>query len=343
MLDAYTNVFTSPGSRTTGTKANTFLITGPGWNGTVPSQMKQIKAPTNMVWIIGRTQVNSKEDGDKVVVPLQRQYKLVPLSYWGKSYTPPKATPDSTLSKVGPNEIVQAMPIDEFFNYSNQLMVKNPPSAADKPMLDKFATLGITPGGKFDLGKFNEATREALKKIPADFFAIANDFFTKPKGLVNGWNPMKGTIGSYGTDYSSRAFIAIGGLGANLPEDAIYPSTFSDGQGNSLNGANNYVIRFEKGQTPPANAFWSVTMYDPQGYMVENPINRNAIGDRSNLKTNTDGSTDIYIQHNSPGKDKESNWLPAPAGDFNLLLRVYWPKKEMIDGTYKIPSVNKIN
>lgn len=343
MLDAYTNVFASPGSRTTGTKAGTFLITGPGFSGTVPPQMKQIKAPTNLVWIIGRTQVNSKEDGANVVVPIQKQYKLVPLSYWGKSYTPPKPAIDSSLSKEGPNEIVAAMSVEDFFNYCNQLMVKNPPSAADKPALDKFATIGVAPGGKFDLTKFNEATQEALKKVPAEFFAATNEFFSKPKGLVNGWNLMRGTMGTYGTDYWARAIVAYGGLGANLPEDAIYPSAGVDAQGNPLNGSNNYVVRFEKGQTPPTNAFWSLTMYDPKGYMVENPINRNAIGDRSNLKVNADGSTDIYIQHNSPGKDKESNWLPAPAGEFNVLMRVYWPKKEMTDGTWKIPSINKTN
>ncbi|MEX6686418.1 DUF1254 domain-containing protein [Danxiaibacter flavus] len=340
MLDAYTNVFASPGSRTTGTKAGNFLITGPGWTGTVPANMPQLKSPTSLVWIIGRTQVNSKEDGNKIVVPIQHQYKLTPLNEWGKAYTPPGPMPDNNLSKLNPNEIVKTMPIDEFFNYTNNLMIKNPPAEADKPVMEKFALLGIKPGGKFALDSFNAATQEALKKIPAEFFASASSFFAKPKELVNGWVPMHNT-GAYGTDYQSRALVAYGGLGANLPEDAIYPSAAFDESGNALNGANNYVIHFAKGETPPANAFWSLTMYDPEGFMIKNPINRNAIGDRSNLKTNADGSTDIFIQHNSPGKDKESNWLPAPEGAFNVLMRVYWPKQEILSGAWKAPGIMK--
>ena len=342
MLDAYTNVFASPGSRTTGTDAANFLITGPGWSGQIPAGMKQIKAPTNMIWILGRTQVNSKEDGEKVVVPIQKKYKLTPLSAWGNPYTSPTAVADPSLSKEGPNQILNAMPIDEFFNDCNRLMIKNPPAVADQPVMEKLAAIGFKPGGTFDLKKYNAATQQALKKIPLDFSSTVNDFFSKPKGLVNGWNPMRGVQGSYGTDYMTRAFIAYGGLGANLKEDAMYPSTSLDADGHPLNGANKYVIHFDKGKTPPAKAFWSITMYDPDGYMVANPINRNAIGDRSSLQKNTDGSTDIYIQHDSPGKDKEKNWLPAPTGDFNILMRVYWPKEEMINGSWKAPAVRKI-
>jgi DNA sulfur modification protein DndE len=296
-----------------------------------------------MIWIIGRTQVNSKADGEKVVIPLQKKYKLTPLSAWGKSYLPPAPKPDSTLAKEGPNEIVAAMPIDTFFNYVNRLMIGNPPSETDKPVLEKFAAIGVKPGGNFDLSSYNQATQEALKKIPGEIFGAARDHFSSSGVLVNGWNPMRATQGTYGTDYRIRAMVAIGGLGANLREDAMYPNTSVDGDGNQLNGANKYVIHFEKDKTPPANAFWSLTLYDPAGYMVANPINRNAIGDRSNLKKNSDGSTDIYIQKDSPGKDKETNWLPAPAGDFNILLRVYWPKEEMINGSWTPTPIKKVN
>jgi hypothetical protein len=304
--------------------------------------MKQIKAPTDMCWIIGRTQVNSKEDGEKVVIPLQKQYKLTPLSAWGTAYTPPKPTPDNTLSKDGPNAIIAAMPIDSFFNYFNMLLVKNPPAAADGPALQKFAAIGLSAGGKFKLDSFNTATQTALKKLPADFATTAAAALKHPHGLVNGWNLIKNSVGTYGTDYVSRAIVAYGGLGANQREDATYPSAAVDSDGKPLSGANNYVIHFNKGETPPAKAFWSLTMYDPEGYMVANPIHRNAIGDRSNLKTNADGSTDIYIQHSSPGKEKENNWLPAPAGDFNILLRVYFPKEEMLSGKWIPPAVTKV-
>lgn len=343
MLDAYTNIFASPGSRTTGTKAGNYLITGPGWLGDVPVGMQQIKAPTDMVWIIGRTQVNSKEDGEKVVVPIQKNYKLTPLSAWGKTYVMPTLNPDPTIQKGDPNEVVKKMPIDEYFNYMNKLMVTNPPSEADKAVLDKFAQIGVGAGKTFDINQFNTTVQADLKKIPEVFFASAENFFTSPdpKSSINGWG-VNYHLGDYGTNYQTRAFVAVGGLGANLPEDAIYPSTSVDADGKQLNGANNYVMHFEKGQTPPVNAFWSLTMYDPKGYMIKNPINRNVIGDRSNLKQNADGSTDIYIQVKSPGKDKESNWLPAPEGDFNVLLRLYWPKKEMTNGTWKIPAIQLV-
>jgi len=161
--------------------------------------------------------------------------------------------------------------------------------------------------------------------------------------LVNGWNVSRKVIGSYGTDYYSRGTVAFFGLGANLKEDAIYPSCFFDKDGNQLNGANKYVLRFDKGRTPPANAFWSLTLYDPQGYFVDNPINRYTLGDRSKLKVNPDGSVNIYIQKDNPGNDKASNWLPTPDGDFNLIMRVYWPKEEMLNKNWEPSAVIKTN
>lgn len=343
MLDAYTNVFASPGTRTTGNDAHNFIITGPEWNGQVPAGMEQIKAPTDMVWIIGRTQVNSKADGDKVVVPLQKQYKLTPLSAFGKVYTPPAPKPNPDVPKEDPNAILEKITAEDFFNRINKLMVENPPAAADAPAMEKFAKIGIGPGLKFSLASFTPEEQEAIRKIPEQVFAAMNEESKKGgNSLINGWKLMPDNIANFGTDYMTRAFVAYYGLGANLREDAIYPACSYDADGNQLNGTNKYVLHFEKGKTPPAKAFWSLTMYDMEGYMVANPINRNAIGDRSNLKTNADGSIDIYFQNVSPGKDKESNWLPAPKGDFNVLLRVYWPKEEMLNGSWKAPAIKKI-
>ncbi|PZF70860.1 DUF1254 domain-containing protein [Taibaiella soli] len=339
MLDAYTNVFASPGKRTTGTDAGNFLVTGPLWTGTVPEGMKQIKAPTDMVWIIGRTQVNSKEDGEKIVQPIQKQFQLTPLSAWGKPYTAPAPVTDPALPKGSPNEVAEQMPVDQMLNYANDLMVTNPPAEADKAAMDQFATIGFGPGKKFDLAKLPAGITDAVKGIPAATFKTINDKLGDAKAGT-GWSPVMKT-GIYGTDYMQRAFIAVLGLGANLPQDAIYPSCSFDADGNKLDGANNYVIHFDKGKTPPANAFWSLTMYDPAGYMTANPINRFTIGDRSGLKPNADGSVDIYIQHSNPGKEKESNWLPAPEGNFNVMMRVYWPKDEMINGSWTPQAVKK--
>lgn len=339
MMDAYSNVFASPGTRTTGNKAGTFLISGPQWTGTVPKGMQQIQAPTNTVWIIGRTQVNSKEDGARVVAPLQKQYTLTPLSANGKTPTAEPASPESTAPTGDPNAIVRNMPVSEYFNYVNQLMAQNPPPEADKEALQRFAALGVGPGKTFDMSPFSDGLKSAVAGLPEQVLSGLEKASKSSAELVNGWNPGAKVIGAYGTDYLNRAAVAFFGLGANLREDAIYPNCFYDQEGKELTGSKRYTLRFEKGQTPPANAFWSITLYDKDGYFVDNTLNRYAIGDRSNLKANPDGSVEIYIQHDNPGKDKESNWLPAPSGPFNLLMRVYWPKQGMLDRTWTPPAV----
>ena len=341
MLDAWTNVFFSPGKRTTGTDAQTYLITPPGWTGEVPKGMQQVKSPTHTVWIIGRTQVNSAQDGATTVKKIQEKYQMMPLSAYGKSYTPPAGKIDTDVPKKSPNDIVTDMPIDDYFNLLNKLMVDNPPAVADSVFLKKIMPLGIAPGATFDVSKFSAAVLDSLQTIPA---SVKNDM--SQNGLshnkpVNGWSVGKG-LGSYGTDYLVRAMVAYNGLGANLDADAIYPASSTDADGDVYDGSkHSYVLHFEKGETPPSHAFWSLTMYNSEGFLCANPINRFAIGDRNPLKENADGSVDIYIQKDSPGKSKENNWLPAPDGPFNLLLRIYWPGEEVINGSWLPPGVKK--
>lgn len=343
MLDAWSNVFISPGKRTTGTKAATYLITGPSWQGTVPEGITEIKAPTNLVWLLGRVQVNSPEDGKNVVTPLEKKLKLTPLSAFGKPYTAPKGTINPNLNPASPNEQIEQMPIADFFNYVNQLMVANPPAEADKPALEMFAKIGVGPGLKFDLTSYDSLTQNALNAIPKK---VVNEIKEGvARGIVpsvNGWSMAFQGFGNYGTNYTLRGAVAYAGLGANLPEDAIYPSCAVDADGQPFHGDHSYVLHFEKGKTPPVNAFWSLTMYDQDGFFIANPINRYAIGDRSNLKTNSDGSIDIYLQNALPGKDKESNWLPCPTGSFNLMLRMYWPKEEVLKSQWTPPAVQKV-
>ncbi|RZJ56045.1 MAG: DUF1254 domain-containing protein [Flavobacterium sp.] len=343
LMDAYSNVFSSPGTRTTGNKAINLFINGPDWKGKTPENTKQIQSPTNTVWIIGRTQVNSKEDGIKNVAPLQKQYKIIPLSAWEKKPNAgiKKAAP-FTMPKGDPNQLVKKMPIEEYFNLVNDLLAKNPPPASDQKTLEKFSSIGVGAGKKFDLNSFSPEIKAIINDITNQIFKSFDNAKSDKKDLVNGWNVGYKVIGTYGTDYTSRAATSYFGLGANLREDAIYPSTYFDGDGRQLNGANKYVLHFEKGKTPPANAFWSLTMYNPEGYFVDNNVNRYTLGDRSNLKSNADGSIDIYIQKNAPEKGKETNWLPSPSSDFNLLMRVYWPKKEMLDGNWKPPGIKKV-
>jgi hypothetical protein len=343
LLDAWTNVFASPGKRTTGTKAGSFAVTGPGWTGKLPGGVTQIKAPTNTVWITGRTQTNGPSDY-AAVHALQKQYKLIPLSAFGKPYTPPPGVVNPAVdTKTAPVDQVSKMDAATFFKTLSRLMAANPPPAADAPALVLLAKIGVVPGQDFDPGKLDPAVAKGLEKsvqITLEKLQTAAKQLAKP---VNGWQvpPMK--VGQFGTDYGLRAVAALIGLGANIPADAIYPNAFTDADVKPLTGANRYVVHFDKGQTPPANAFWSLTMYDAQSFFVENPIKRYNIAGWMPLKYNRDGSLDVYIQKDSPGKNKEANWLPAAAGDFSITMRVYWPKPAMLDGSWTPPPLKRVN
>jgi hypothetical protein len=343
MLDAFTNVFESPGTRTGVTKGGTYILTGPKWKETIPAGMKEIKAPTNTVWIIGRFKVDNKKQGAQIVVPLEKNVALVPLSSYGKPYVAPKGVVDPRFSKDLPNDQMANTSIDSFFNYINQLLAVNPPAAADAAAMTAFAKIGVGPGLKFDLSSFDTATQAVLKELPKriieDIKAMLKSGVVKP---VNGWSIAFKGFGNAGTDYNLRAVVAFLGLGANIPQDAIYPTSMADAEGQPYNGANRYVMHFAKGETPPVNAFWSLTMYNEGGYFISNSMNRYAIGSRNPLKYNPDGSLDLYFQNISPGKEKEANWLPAPEGAFNLCLRLYWPKDEILSGNWTPPPVKKI-
>ncbi len=344
LMDAWTNIFSSIGTRTTGNKKGSFLIIGPYWKGPLPRDLKQIRSPTNLVWIIGRTKTNGPSDYNAVHA-IQKQYKLTPLSSWGTSYTPPTDVP------VNPEINTEQPPVDQvnemdamtFFQMLAQLLKTNPPSPEDEDTIDRFADIGLVPGNDYrpnltpaQLGAVDRGVQKARERIAA---AWKNQNFARK---VNGWTLAVDDIGDYGTNYFLRAIIAYGGLGANLPEDAVYPATHVDSDGRPLNGRNQYVIHFDKGQFPPANAFWSITLYNDRQFFVANPLDRYAIGDRDRLKFNPDGSLDIYIQADAPGKEKESNWLPAPAGNFNLIMRLYAPKESVIDGEWVPPPVERV-
>jgi hypothetical protein len=342
-LDGWTTVFQVPGTRTTGTGAQTYAITGPGWNGTLPTGVKEYKSPTNIVWLIGRIYCTGTPDY-KAVHELQDQCKLVPLSAYGKAYTPPDGKVDPSIDmKTAVRDQVNRMDAKEYFSLLAQLMKTNPPSAADAPALARFAKIGLVPGKDFDASKLNA---DFVKRIPQIAFDRIMLQFRINRNVhhINGWAYSTKT-GIYGTDYLMRALATAIGLGANRTHDAVYPTSLKDADDRDYEGSNKYVIRFDKGQTPPAEGFWSITMYDSQYFFVANPINRYSISPRQNLKSNPDGSIDIYVQKDTPGADKESNWLPAPAGKFILMLRMYWPNESdpsILDGTWTIPPVKKV-
>lgn len=340
MMDAWTNVFASPGTRTAGNGKGDFAIVGPGWKGQLPQGVKEIKSPTNMVWLLGRTQTNGQ--GDYAAVHgIQKQYALTPLSARGKNYVTPDSVPieKGIDTKTPPVEQVARMDAPTFFARMNALMKSNPPSFADTLPMKRFGAIGITPKKEFDLRQFDLAVVEGIEESVSAGQAKVRAEAQKELGQnVNGWDVMT-NVGRYGTNYLLRAVVALVGLGANLPEDAIYPRATVDADGEPLLGTNRYVIQFPKGELPPVGAFWSITMYNAKQFFVPNPINRYAIGDRDELKSNDDGSVTIYIQHESPGADKESNWLPAPKERFNLVMRLYRPKERILDGTWKMPFV----
>jgi hypothetical protein len=342
MLSGWTDVFEVPGKRTTGTGAQTYAITGPGWSGKLPDGVKELKSPTGIVWFLGRIYCTGTPEDYKAVHELQDQFKAVPLWAYGKKYIAAPALVNPRVDMKTPiRDQVNAMDVSAYFNLLATLMKTNPPSKADAPMVAKLAKLGIEPGKEFDIKKLDPAAAKAIQGVPkAAFERIMAHFKASGKDL-NGWTFSTKT-GEYGTEYLQRAFITAIGLGANRPQDAVYPTSQVDGAGKKYSGENKYVLTFPKGQTPPVDGFWSITMYDKDYFFVPNPINLYAISPRRDLKAEADGSINIYLQHESPGKDRESNWLPAPKGEFILMLRLYWPKTtppSIIDGSWTPPAV----
>jgi hypothetical protein len=345
MLSGWTDVFQVPGKRTTGTKAQTYAITGPGWTGTLPEGVTEYKSPTGIVWILGRIYCTGTPQDYKAVHALQDQFAIVPLSAYGKPYTPPEGKVDANIDMKTPvREQVNKMDAGAYFKLLADLMKTNPPAAADAPMIEKMAKIGILPGQGFDIGKLDPAVAKGLQGAPKAAQEKIMAHFGTAGTSVNGWIFTTKT-GLYGTDYIQRALITAIGLGANRPQDAVYPTSEKDAEGNPYDGANKYVMHFDKGQMPPADGFWSLTMYNAEYFFVANKLNRYTLSSRDKFKLNKDGSVDLYIQKDMPGKDKVANWLPAPEGKFILMMRLYWPREtppSIIDGSWKPTAVKMV-
>jgi hypothetical protein len=286
---------------------------------------------------------------------LQDQLTLTPLSAWGKPYTPPDNVPvDPTVDTTAtPYDQVRIMDAGHFFQRLALSMKDNPPYTADAPILETLRKLGIEPGKDFDIHKIDPNVARALNRVPWFVWDVFRASPYKAK-TVNGWM-QSSDVGLYGTDYNTRAFIAYFGLGALTKNDAIYPTAFVDSTGRWLYGDGKYVMHFAKDHIFPSHSgVWSISPYRGNFY-VHNPIERYAISSGMPLKYNADGSLDVYIQADSPGVDKESNWLPIPkTGSFNLSVRVYQPKPEMFNGkvenyavvgpsSYNIPPIERMN
>lgn len=342
MLDMWSDVFAVPGKRTSGTSAAHFGVIPKGWNGTLPEGVQPIESPTAYVWIIGRTQTNGPKDYE-AVNQVQDGYQITPLSAWGKTWEPPVSIDPTIDMKTPPLIQVNTMSAAQYFSYGAELIKLNPPHITDWSMIARLNRIGIISGQSFDFSTAPPAIQTVLKQAVVDGLKLMQEKIPTLARVVNGWQMNTDTMGVYGNYYLKRAIVAMVGLGANQPQDAIYPLCLADADGKPLEGSNHYVLHFTKDELPPVEAFWSVTMYDSEGFQVQNNLNRFAIGDRDALKYNTDGSLDLYIQPDSPGSDKESNWLPSPsAGVLGITMRLYAPKAQALDGRWVPPAVQRV-
>ncbi len=349
--DLWMPVVASPGRRTTGGAAADILLSGPGWTGEVPAGMTEIKVPTRYVLILGRTYADGTDADYEAVNALQAQYAARPLSAFGKAdyvYQAPPVVDAGYSMTDAPQDVILKFGTEDYFDRLAQLMCHDaPPAAEDAPMLAEIAKLGIEPCKDFDLAALGPDIAKALESLPQD----ALDFLNQNKEAMgvkeDGWIFTKG-LGQYGTDYEKRALVAAFGWPANLQDDAVYPYTEVDAAGAALSGANKYTLTFAKGEEPPVHGFWSITMYeiDHGWWFVPNALNKFTVSPRDHLVANADGSVTLYLQHESPGADKEANWLPAPEGAFLPMLRMYWPTDSapsILDGSWMPPQIVKVD
>ena len=342
MLSGFNEVSFVAGSRATGAKAQEYAITGPGWSGSLPEGVMQAESPTALVWILGRVYCSGTPEDYAAVHELQDRFSCVPLSAYGQPYTPPPGVVDDTFDmKKAARKQVNDLPLEEFFAYLAELLKTNPPKPEDAEIVERMAEIGIVPGEDFDGSKLPRLGHRVDPKLALLELVRA----MKAKDPVNGWLYWTSNAGAYGTDYEQRAMVTLIGPGLNYPEDALYPFSEKDADGKKYDGSKRrYVIRFEKGQMPPVKGFWSLTMYDPDFFFVPNPLNRYSLSQRDTFVTNADGSVDLYLQAESPGADKEANWLPAPEGKFIPMLRLYWPQDappSILDGSWTPPPVKR--
>jgi len=339
IYDMWSDIFACPGTRTNGAVAGDFAICGPGWAGELPEGVRRLDCPTPWAWTIVRTKASPATYPE--VRAFQDQLAITRLGEWPGPASERIGSIDPTVdAETPPLRQVFGLGAAEFFGEAMETVREIPPHAADGPILERMARIGLVPGEPFDLGAAPGAAAEALEAaVPAGIAKITERQRTLVQP-VDGWLSVTENIGSWGVNYLRRACIDLIGLGANLPEDAVYPVSYVDAEGQPYDGSSSYVLHFDADALPPAKAFWSLTMYDEDGFQVPNPLERFAIGDRDELRFADDGSLDLQIAHTEPAEGS-ANWLPAPSGSFNLCLRLYYPEASVLDGSWTPPGVRK--
>jgi hypothetical protein len=341
MYDMWTDIYASPGSRTSGTDGGAFAIVSEDWEGELPEGVTRIVSPTTMNWMIARTESNGR-DYDKVG-KIQDGFKMTPLSKWGTDYVAPKSTIDPNIDMVTPPlKTVAEMNAKEFFQRASDLIVKYGAHATDGSQLMRLEQIGFSANTGWDLDNLSKSELATLEAGAAKGQRDIKSYVPKFETPQNGWLIPADTMGVYGNHYVRRAMIALIGLGANHPEDAIYPLAIADADGDKMVAEQNYQLHFESDGLPPVGAFWSVTMYDEEGFAVHNELDRYAIGDRNELTYNDDGSLTLYMQHERPSADKVSNWLPSPEeGAIGVTMRLYEPEQSILTGEWIPPAIEK--
>ncbi|PZX52050.1 DUF1254 domain-containing protein [Algoriphagus chordae] len=344
-IDAYTFNFDYLGTRTSGNKAGSYLVAGPNWHGDIPEGISRVvKSETNLISAVYRTQLFNPGDLEKVK-KIQAAYKMEPLSSFLNTEDAVATSKIDFIKPLTPEEQKSSL---EFFTIMNFALQFAPTNSSETELMARFAKIGVGAGKVFDVQKLAPEVQEAMKKGIQEAWTV--DFASIKKKMDEGKitsGDVFGTREFLKNDYLKRMAAAVLGIYGNSKEEAMYPFYAVDSDGNKLDATTNkYTLHFAEGELPPVNAFWSLTMYKlPESLLVENPINRYLLNSPMlpSFAKGKDGSITLYLQNESPGKDKEANWLPAPKGPFVTIMRLYWPKEAALDGSWKRPALNKVN
>lgn len=339
LIDAWGNVYASIGKRTTGTFPGRFLIVGPHWNGSLPSGTQVIKSPTEISWVMGRLLPDKKAE-KTLTSKIQQGFKIYPLRISDQKYVAPQGAVDPMIQAAPAMNKLSTLTTDDYFNRLNRLMMTNPPAKEDSALISKFAKYGIAPGAAFNPESLSEQDQAELSKLPA---MMRNKFQSGEQAKMsetNGWIKFK-SAAEMKEDYFARAFASFHGVATENQNDIIKALAIADDSGRPLNGERRYLIHFDKDQLPKVNERWTLTVYDSQGQIVKNKLNRFSLGSKNEMTYNSDGSLDIFIESSSPGKIRETNWLPSPKGNFQVMARLYSPKKEAMAPEYVLPKIQE--
>ena len=340
VMDAWSDTVAVFGTGADTQDARTYLLTGPGYDGEVPEEMTRVEIPTAIGWIIGRTLCYGPEDLENIY-DIQAQMDVRTLSLWKSGDPQPAGIHDPDRDGT-PIQIVLSLGPKAYFDRLNELLLRNPAYPEDAELLDALAAVGVGPGLTFDPAVLGENAAERWKAMLTGLVAELTESAGRFQVKNGAFRFLGDPISRFGQEYDYRALVAIGGFGANPVDVAVYMKAGYDDAGEPLSAENSYILHFEPDALPPVeeNGFWSITAYGDDDFLIDNPLNRYAINDRSAYELNADGSLDILLQSEQP-ESHEGNWLPTGENGFHLFMRIYLPKEAVLDGTWQAPTLTK--